>query len=93
MSSTVSSALILTMGPKLCSYGLNVSFEPSITLKMLAATSTSQSVFCYLHIPASTSMEFIVVCCWYTPSLPATTVSPSRIRRDHNFRSLANVGL
>jgi hypothetical protein len=34
-----------------------------------------------------------MVGCWYTPSLPATIVSPSRICREHKFRGFAGVGL
>jgi hypothetical protein len=45
--------------------------------------------FGYLRIPASTTMESIMVGCWYTPILPATIVSPSRICRDHKFRGFA----
>jgi hypothetical protein len=62
-------------------------------LKDAGGHKHSPIAFGYLRVPASTSMGFIMVGCWHTPSLPATIVSPSRICRDHNFRGFASVGL
>jgi hypothetical protein len=62
-------------------------------LKDAGGHKYSPTGFGYLRIPASTTMGFIMVGCWHTPSLPATIVSPSRICRDHNFRGFASVGL
>jgi hypothetical protein len=81
--------------PTTLSYnGPTVSFEPSITSKMLVATSTPRSVLATsASLPVSTPMGFIMVGCWYTPSLPATIASPSRTCWDHNFYGFASVGL
>jgi hypothetical protein len=62
-------------------------------LKDAGGNKHSPIGFGYFRIPASTPMGFIMVGCWYTPSLPATIVSPSLICRDHTFRGFASVGL
>jgi hypothetical protein len=89
MSLTVSSALTLTMGP----HESNCFVESKHYLKDAGGHKHSPIGFGYLQIPASTPMGFIMVGCWYIPSLPATIVSPSRIYRKHNFRGFVSVGL
>jgi hypothetical protein len=62
-------------------------------LKYAGGHKHSPIGFGYFRIPASRPMGIIIVGCWYTRSLPATIVSPSRICRDRNFRGFASVGL
>jgi hypothetical protein len=57
------------------------------------ADLSSPISFGYLRIPASTDMDFAIVGCWHTPSLPTTIVSPSLICRDYNFLAFASIGL